>query len=297
MTMPSSVDTVIVTEGQGTSEFRDYVDWPAIIAGIVLASAISLVLLTFGSAVGLSFANFRGGSGVSPVWIGIAAASWLLWVEVSSLMAGGYITGRLRRRINDATEHEVDVRDGAHGLLVWAGALVLGAVIAATGIGATITAIGSVAGTAATAASASKFDPQAYFTDALFRQPATAPAAAPAATAADAKAEAGRILAAGAVAGSIAEDDKAYLATLVARNTGLSPADAKARVDGVLAEADAAKAKAAETAETARKTSVLAAFLTAASLLVSAIGAYWAAHVGGRHRDEQVVFHDWFHRF
>lgn len=299
MTIPSSVDTVVVTEGQATDEFRDYVDWPAIVAGVVLASAISLVLLTFGSAIGLSFANFHGGTGVSPIWIGIAAASWLLWVEVSSLMAGGYLAGRLRRRINDATEHEVDVRDGAHGLLVWAGALVLGALIAATGIGATITAIGNVAGTTAVtaAASHSNLDPQAYFTDELFRQTATTPPQGAAAGITDAKAEASRILAAGAVAGSVSEDDKAYLATLVARNTGLSPADAKTRVDGVLKQADDAKAKAAETAETARKTGVLTAFLTAASLLVSAIGAYWAAGMGGRHRDEQTVFHVWFRRF
>jgi len=97
-----------------------YVDWPAIIAGILLASAISLILLTFGSAIGLSFTNFNAAPDVNPIWIAIAAASWLLWVQVSSFMAGGYLTGRLRRRVNDATEHEVDVRDGAHGLLVWA---------------------------------------------------------------------------------------------------------------------------------------------------------------------------------
>ena len=46
-----------------------------------------------GSAIGLSAANFRGGTGASPIWIAIAAASWLLWVEVSSMMCGGYLTG------------------------------------------------------------------------------------------------------------------------------------------------------------------------------------------------------------
>ena len=42
---------------------------------------------------------------------------------------------------------------------------------------------------------------------------------------------------------------------------------------------------------------VLAAFLTAASLLVSAVGAYWAAMKGGRHRDDNTVFADVFGRF
>ncbi|HTJ58549.1 MAG TPA: hypothetical protein VL418_13390 [Devosiaceae bacterium] len=290
-----------------------YVDWAAIVAGILLASAIALVMLTFGSAIGLSFANFRGGTGVSPVWIGIAAASWLLWVEISSLMAGGYLAGRMRRRIHDATEHESDLRDGVHGLIVWAGTLLIGAVIATSGIGAAANAIGNVVGTAtnmaATAAGSaagatanrSGFDPTAYFTDALLRPaanvPAAAPGGAPAANAGQATAEVGRILANAAVNGSISDDDKTYLGQVVARTTGLPPNEATQRVDQVLANVDAAKQKAVDAAETARKTSVLAAFLTAASLLVAAVAAYWAAMAGGNHRDKQVVLDAWFRRF
>src|SRR6218665_1064209 len=117
MTMPSELDVLVAAPADDRGS---YVDWPAIIAGIVIASAISLVLLTFGSAIGLSFTNFRAGAETASVWIAIAAASWLLWVQISSFMAGGYVAGRLRKRHHDATEHEVDVRDGAHGLLVWA---------------------------------------------------------------------------------------------------------------------------------------------------------------------------------
>jgi hypothetical protein len=336
MTMPASIDTVVITEGASTQPQHAYVDWPAIIAGILLASAVSLVMLSFGSAIGLSFANFHGGTGVSPLWIGIAAVSWFLWVEISSMLAGGYLAGRMRRRIHDATEHESDVRDGAHGILVWAGALLLGAIVAATGVGAASSMVGNIVGTATNAAASaagpaagnaaanSAFNPSAYFTDALFRPAApaanSAPAAgatpaggtaAPAATTApagnaaaptpanraDAVAEAGRVLAYGAVNGSVSDDDKTYLAQLVAKNTGLSQADAKARVDQVLSNIDAAKKKAADAAETARKTAVLGAFLIAASLLVAGAAAYWAAGLGGRHRDEQTVFADFFRRF
>ena len=98
------------------------------------------------------------------------------------------------------------------------------------------------------------------------------------------------------VSGSISDDDKAYLAQLVAANTGLSADDAKKRVDAVLANVDAAKQKALDAAETARKTSVLAAFLIAASLLVAAAAAYWAAMLGGNHRDDQIVFENWTRR-
>ena len=58
---------------ESTSTDRDnssYVDWQAIIAGIVLASAISLVLISFGSAVGLNFLDF----GMAPVPIRSSSA-------------------------------------------------------------------------------------------------------------------------------------------------------------------------------------------------------------------------------
>jgi hypothetical protein len=299
--MTMSDVTIVAEPASTTQEHHSYVDWAAIIAGIALASAISIILLTFGSAIGLSFLNFRTFEGVAPVWVAIAAATWLLWVEVSSFMAGGYLAGRLRRRFADATEHEVDVRDGAHGLLVWAGALVIGAVIAAGGVGAAFNAIGSAAATATNAASnvaddaAGALDPNAYFSDLLFRSPSGATPAA--GTLQDYRGEALRILANGAAAGEVSADDRTYLAQLVASNTGLPADQAQARVDQVMTAIDDAKTKAADAAEAARKTAVLAAFLTAASLLVSAAGAWWAASKGGRHRDEGTVFADVFRRF
>jgi hypothetical protein len=287
---------VVAPAATNTQEHHSYVDWPAVIGGIVMASAISLVLLAFGSAVGLSFADFDAGPDVNPIWIAIAAASWLLWVQISSFMAGGYVTGRMRRRFNDATEDESDIRDGVHGLLVWAGALVVGAIIAVGGIGAAVTAVGNAVGTATMAASnvaddaaeSGALDPQAYFVDTLFRAP---PGASPAAgSLQDFRGEATRILANGAVAGTVSDADKAYLAQMVSANTGLSPDEANTRVNEVLAAVDDAKAKAAEAAEEARKWTVLGAFLTAASLLVSGAGAYWAAMKGGNHRDKHTVF-------
>jgi hypothetical protein len=217
----------------------------------------------------------------------------------------------MRRRFHDATEHESDVRDGAHGLLVWAGALVIGAIIAVGGLGAAVSAIGNAVGTATTAASnvaqgaaanpqaanaVSALDPNAYFTDQLFRL--AAGATAPQGTTTDYRGEAGRIIATSAVSGTaVSADDKAYLAQLVSQDTGLPADQANARVDQVLKAIDDARAKAADAAETARKTTVLAAFLTAASLLVSAVGAYWAAMKGGNHRDDGTVFAEMFGRY
>lgn len=290
MSIPAMSDVVVAPD---LEQSGSYVDWPAIIAGIVLASAISLVLLSFGSAIGLGFVNFSAGKDVLPIWVAIAAASWLLWVQVSSFMAGAYLTGRLRKRHDDASEHEVDVRDGAHGLLVWGGALVVGAIIATGGIGAAASAIGSAAATAVTAAS--NVEPDAYFVDTLFRAPAAA-TTAPTADTSAVRAEAGRILATGAVTGAVADTDKAYLGQLVAANTGLTADEANARVNEVLTAVDTARAEAARVAEAARKTGVVAAFLVAASLLVSAAGAFWAAQQGGNHRDKGTAFVSVFRR-
>jgi hypothetical protein len=297
MTFPAETE-VYVAPAPVAEDKGSYVDWPAIIAGIVIASAISLVLLSFGSAIGLNFLDFRAGEDVLPVWIAIAAGLWLLWVQVSSFMAGAYVTGRMRKRHGDSTEDESDMRDGVHGLLVWGGALVVGAIIAVGGLSAAASTVGSIAATATTAAATiaddATIDPNAYFVDTLFRLPAGTTAQTADTTAV--RAEAGRIVAQGAIAGSVGDADRAYLAEVVAANTGLSPEEATARVNEVMTAIDTARAEVAAAAEATRKTGVIAAFLTAAALLVSAVGAFWAAQTGGNHRDKNTYFRNFFRR-
>jgi cytochrome c biogenesis protein CcdA len=297
MTMVQPAEIAVV-ETSATREGASYVDWSAILAGVVFASAISLVFISFGAALGLNFVNFHARQGAPGILIGIAAASWLLWVQVSSLMAGGYLAGRLRRRHFDATEDESDARDGAHGLIVWAGATVLGAVIALGGIGAAANMAGSALATATTATATvaegtgNVLDPNAYYADQLFR------AEQPVAGNAEARGEATRILAQAALGdGSIPEADRTYLANVVAANTGLTPEESAARVSQVVVAIDGAKQQALEAARIARNTAIIAAFLLAATTLVSAISAFWAAQKGGNHRDENTVFTDVFRRF
>ena len=96
------------------------------------------------------------------------------------------------------------------------------------------------------------------------------------------------ILTTSAADGSISDEDKAYLSAQIAAHTGLSPQDASKRVDDAMTAVTAAKEKAKQAVESARKIGVLLAFLTAASLAVSAAAAWWAATMGGKHRDEGV---------
>jgi hypothetical protein len=274
------------------------VDWAAIIAGGVLATAISFILITFGSAIGLSLTSPYEGSGFSLVFLGVASGLWLVWVQISSFIAGAYLTGRLRRRLHDATPHEVEVRDGCHGLLVWALGVLIGATLASSVAGsvastgaAVVSSTTQVIGSGAAQAAASGGNPLEYATDTLFRSdnPQAPDGQAPDGNAASGP-EAARILAASAAQGSITADDKAYLARLIQARTGLAQPEAEQRIDRVMATMQSAADKAKAVADKARRVGVIIAFVTAAALVVSAVAAWWAAGMGGRHRDEGTDF-------
>ncbi len=277
---------------------HSYVDWPAIFAGTVLATAISFVLLTFGSAIGLSLTSAYEGRGMTLFWFAIAAALWVLWVQISSFTAGGYLTGRLRRRNYDATEHESDIRDGSHGLVMWALAVLIGAFVALTGVSAAVSTATSAASTVAAGAAAGAAgnaddmmsDGNSLLVDRLLRS--TSATAQP--TTADTRGEVTRIIGGALADDELQDADRQYLASVVSARSGISQEEAQARVDETWTQAQEAKAAAQEAAETARRIGLVAAFLTAASLFASALGAYFGATLGGNHRDKQVVVEGWY---
>jgi hypothetical protein len=290
----NSTETLVVAD-TGKNDHGSYVDWPAIIAGAIVASAISLVLLAFGSALGLSLSSPFENEGLSAVGLAIAFGLWLVWVQVSGFMAGGYVTGRLRRRLFDATEHESDVRDGLHGLAVWGTGVVIGGVMLAIGVSG---ALGLAAGTAGSAVEAaasltemSDEDRLDYSLGTAFRSDTPSEAGGT-----EARADAGSIIGSGLADGEFTAEDRAYLASLIAQQTGLSQEEAQSRADQLVSSAETIAEEARLAAERARKFSIVAAFIAAASLAISAAGAFWAAGWGGRHRDDGTVVPMWFDR-
>jgi hypothetical protein len=258
-----------------------YVDWPAIIAGAVVAMAVSALFLAFGSAIGLSFTEIDTARNSSAAWVVIAMAIWLIWVQLSGLIGGSYVTGRLRRRIGDAQSTEVAVRDGMHGLLVWAVSLLAGALLAAylASLGASsLASFGASGATALTQSTNGQAIAERLLRPAPTAEGVAAPPAAVTQPGLDPAAEIGRILISNPDF-TIEEDDKAYVASLIARRTGLAPAEARTRLDQTLADLAAA-------ADRARRIGIIAAFLTAATLLVGAMASWWAATKGGEHRDQ-----------
>jgi hypothetical protein len=92
------------------------------------------------------------------------------------------------------------------------------------------------------------------------------------------RAEAGRILLASAGRQGITSADRAYLARLVASRTGIAQPDTERRVDEAVTAANVAVQK-------ARRSAVILGFSIAASLLLGAAAAWYAASLGGRERD------------
>lgn len=203
---------------------RSTVDWAAILAGAVLATSIGLILSTFGIGLGLSVNSPYEGEGVSPALFAFGAGLWLLAIQVLSFWMGGYVAARLRTRQREMSDHETDVRDGLHGLLVWGVGVIAAALIS----------FATVGGAAATAANAD-----------------------------------GSLVASVAQAAG-EEVDRA--------------ASAEASTNPQASDETTAERR----AEVARKLTVLSAFATAASLLVGAVVAFFAAGVGGNHRDRNI---------
>lgn len=263
-----------------------YLQWGPIIGGAVLATAISTILTIFGSAVGLSLVSADFERSASATALMIAGTLWALWITVSSCAAGGYLAGRMRQPLFDATSEERGIRDGTHGLLVWAvGALLITTVATSSLLGAARTAASGIAaaGTGAAALVSQQADPMGVALDGIMRT-----TGATTATPAE-RDEASRIFVNALATGRLDAPDRDYLASRLAARAGLAQPEAQKRVDDTFAKLTQAKETAKQAAERARKIAVLTAFMTAAALLVGAAAAWWAAGLGGQHRDESLA--------
>ena len=105
-----------------------YVDWPAAFAGGLAAAAILFVLLTAGGAAGLSLVSPYPYHS-HPKAAASLAAFWVVASSIGSLLAGGYIAGRMRTAWHEPASTEIGFRDGVHGLLVWALSIAAGVVL------------------------------------------------------------------------------------------------------------------------------------------------------------------------
>jgi hypothetical protein len=282
---------IVVPDVVPEESSKSATSWGAVVAGGVAAAAATVVLMLVGVGLGLTMVSPFSNESISLEAATVSTAIWLIVVQWLSALLGGYIAGRLRTKWVNLHTDEVFFRDTAHGFLAWALATLLvagllGSTISAmvgTGVqAASNVAGGAVMGGAAAAASADG-NTTGYFVDTLLRP---ADPAQPVEGGDQASAEVLRILLAAAASGRMEADDRAYLEKLVVARTGLTPADAKARVDAVLRRADEAAHQATQAAEAARKAGATFALVGALSLFIGAFIASAAAAFGGRLRDD-----------
>ncbi|WP_029083810.1 hypothetical protein [Bradyrhizobium sp. th.b2] len=243
--------------------------WSPIFAGALTASALSLILISFGAAVGL------GVSSSSPSWRDASAALallsglFLILQALVSFVVGGYIAGRTQRVIGAIPADVVDSNDGLHGLTAWALAVIVGGtIIALVGLSTARPVVQSrPVATAAEQLLSAELD-HLYRS---VRRPANLDIGYD-------RAEAGRILLTSSGHSGVSTEDRSYLIQQIAAATGLPAAEAEKRVDSVVGDARTA-------IQRSRRSSVILAFSVAAALLFGAVAAWAAACAGGRHRD------------
>lgn len=248
-------------------------DWSCALGGATLAAALSSLLLAFGSGLGLSLLSPWPSERMNGTMFGLIMIIWAVFVPLVSFALGGYFAGRLRRPWQNLDTDEMAFRDGAHGALVWAASVVLGVVM----LGMLASSAANISGSVLTGVvNAAPSPAVSRLIDDLFRSDKPVDDATKLT-----REEAQRLVGTtGAV--TLSDADQVYLSTLVTRSTGLPQAEATQRVNDILAASRA-------TAETARKTGVVAAFFAAATLLMGLAIAWFAARKGGEDRDKMLV--------
>ncbi|MDX1748930.1 MAG: hypothetical protein R3271_01265 [Methylophaga sp.] len=273
------------------------VSWAAIFAGAVTAAAMTLIMLILGFGLGFSVISPWQNEGVTMETIGWSTIIWLTITQIVAAGLGGYIAGRLRTRWTDINIDEIYFRDTAHGLISWAVATLLVALLILSSVGAVIS--GTTKAGASLVQGASSVTPAIseaasessdYFTDALLR---TAPGTEIAQRAdGDVRDELSTILVQALRDGELNEDDKQYVVGLVVNYTELDESEAEQRVDNVIERAEQTLADAEQTAreaaDTALEGATFASLWIFVALLIGAYIASFMATVGGRQRDSII---------
>ena len=271
--------TVVALPNDRTTNF----DWGAIIGGALIASALSFVLFSFGSAAGVASVSPYSWNKPSATTLTILGAAWFSVVMIGSFLGGGYFAGRYRRPAGGAvSEDERRSRDGAHGILTWAVSLLLGLGMAYCMAALTARNLATAAGGAAAgAAQTASYDAVNPLIDRMLRPAATTDGLAPAGNQ-NPQVEISRVISTSTLTrGEISPHDRDYVASIVAREARIPQEDARKRVDATIENAK-------DIANKARKIAASLAFLIGALSILAAGAAYWAATAGGREREENV---------
>lgn len=294
----------------------------AIIFGVTISVASYLLVMLLGAGLGFSILSPWNLRNHSAETLSLAAVSWVILAQLISSGGGGYIAGRLVSTQPESNQREIRFRQTVYGLMVWALASVAVVVLLSTAVStmlagavSTVTSIGkgigAASGTAYLAHAAhihTTHDDNSnssqdmshtedsggidrYVLDYLLRPLPDVSADDQHSAAQNSgdrnvqRLEIARIFANAIQENGMPESDKKYVAQIVSARTGMSKADALARVnetlDRSLNNLEKANSHIKEALENTRQAGVKAALWSFLALLCGALSAALAARYAG----------------
>ena len=161
--------TIVSADDDNGGAFAHRFSWSAAFAGAFVATAVTFFLIALGTGFGLSLVAVQ--TTTAPTFLSLGAI-YFLAAQAFGFAVGGHLAGRLIGPAPETAKEE-EFRSAAHGLVVWALAVVATATLIAIG---SMVAGGSVA---AVAANSGRFDSTqestltpsyvGYWVDMLFR--------------------------------------------------------------------------------------------------------------------------------
>jgi len=262
--------------------------WGSVLAGAVVAGASMILLSLLGVAFGAGGLRFTQTTASDMAGYGLGAGIWSAINLILSMGFGAYVAARL-----SGTHSHLDAE--LHGITVWAVAILIMTVLLAQAVGAIVGTVASTAGTAASGAVsgagslagsvAQQVSPKGLVDQ--LEEKLTSSGDPTQMTRAQITSEVAALAGRRVVNGSLTDQERDRLATLVAAQAGISKEEAARRVtrmeqDAVaaLASADQQARKAAEAAAHGAAAGAKALF---SGLLLGLAGALVGAWLGTRH--------------
>jgi hypothetical protein len=254
------------------------------LAGAVVAGASVVLLSLLGVAIGAGGLRFTQTTASDVASYGLGAGIWTAINLILSLAFGGYVAARL-----SGTHSHLDAE--LHGITVWAVALLFMTVLLTQAIGSILGTVASTASTAVGGVSSltGAVAREAGSTGLLdqLQQTLTTSGDPTQMTRAQITAEIASLAGRRVVNGSLTDQERDRLSTLVAAQAGISKDEAARRVVLMEQNATTALAQAAQQARRAAETAAQGAAVSAkalfSGLLLGLAGALVGAWIGTRH--------------
>jgi hypothetical protein len=289
---PSDETPVATRTGWRRSYSR--ISWGSVLAGAVVASATFILLSLLGVAIGAGGLRFTQTTASDVASYGLGAGIWTAVNLILSLAFGGYVAARL-----SGTHSHLDAE--LHGITVWGVTLLLMTVLLTQAIGSILGTVASTAGSAVggsastLAGAVANQVGSAGLVDQL-QQSLITTGDPTQMTRAQITAEIATLAGRRVVNGSLTDQDRDRLTTLVAAQAGISRDEAARRVARMEQDAVTAVAQASQQARTAAEAAARGAAVSAkalfSGLLLGLAGALVGSWIGTRHSRVLTPHHE-----